>query len=81
MCKNLREALADRLAIVHFKTLVEAVVLFKTLLEVEAMALVDAPVQTPQETLTQVKSEPQFDSLAKRLSKCSIRQLATHCQR
>ena len=44
------------------------------------MALVDAPVQTPQETLTQVKSESQFDRLAKRLSKCSIRQLATHYQ-
>ena len=75
------QALADRLAVVHFKTLVEAVVLFKTLVEVEAMALVDAPFQTPQETLTQVKSEPQFDRLAKRLSKCSIRQLPKHCER
>ena len=45
------------------------------------MALVDASFQTPQETLTQVKSESEFDRLAKRLSKCSIRQLATHCKR
>ena len=45
------------------------------------MALGDTPLQTPQETLTQVKSEAQFDRLAKRLSKCSIRQLATHYQR
>ena len=59
------QALADRLAVVHFKTLVAAVVLFKTMVEVEAMALVDAPFQTPQEILSQVNSEPQFDRLAK----------------
>ena len=53
----------------------------ETLVKMEAMALVDTPFQTPQEKLTQVKSEAQFDRLAKRLSKCSIRQLATHCQR
>ena len=53
----------------------------ETLVKVEAMALVDTPFQTPQETLTQVKSEEQFDRLATRLSKWSIRQLATHWQR
>ena len=51
-----------------------------TLVKMEAMALVDTPFQTPQEKLTQVKSKAQFDRLAKRLSKWSIRQLATHCQ-
>ena len=45
------------------------------------MALVDTPFQTPQETLTQVKSEAQLDRLAKRISKCSIRQLVTNYQR
>ena len=53
----------------------------ETLDKVDAMALVDTPLQTPQEKLTQVKSEAQFHRLAKRLSKWSIRQLATHCQR
>ena len=45
------------------------------------MALVHTPFQTPQETVTQVNSEAQMDRLAKRLSKCSIRQLATDYQR
>ena len=53
----------------------------ETLVKVKAMVLVDTPFQTPQEKLTEVKSEAQFDTLAKRLSKWSIRQLATHCQR
>ena len=53
----------------------------ETLVKVEAMVLVDTPLQTPQEKLTQVKSEAQFDRAAKRLSKWSIRQQATHCQR
>ena len=53
----------------------------ETLVKVKAMALVDTPFQTPEETLTQVKSESQFDRLAKRLSRWTIRQLATHCQR
>ena len=53
----------------------------QTLVKVEAKALADTPFQTTQETLTQVKSEAQLDRLAKRLSKCSIRQLATHYQR
>ena len=53
----------------------------ETLVKVEAMALEDTPFQTPQEKLTQVKSEDQFDRLAKRLSKWSIRQPATHCHR
>ena len=53
----------------------------ETLVKVEAIALVDTPLQTPQEKLTQVKSEAQFDRLAKRFSKWSIRQPATHCQR
>ena len=53
----------------------------ETLVKVDAMALVDTPFQTPQEKLTKVKSEAQFHRLAKRLSKWSIRQLATHCQR
>ena len=53
----------------------------ETLVKVEAMALVDTPSQTPQEKLTQVKSEAQFDRVAKRLSKWSIKQLATHCHR
>ena len=46
-------------------------------LRLRPMVLADAPFQTTQETLTQVKSEAQFDRLAKRLSKCSVRQLAT----
>ena len=50
-------------------------------LRLRPMVLADAPFQTTQETLTQVKSEAQFERLAKRLSKCSIRQLATHYQR
>ena len=41
----------------------------ETLVKVEAMALVNTPLQTPQEKLTQVKSEAQFDRGAKRLSK------------
>ena len=53
----------------------------ETLVKVEAMALVDTPLQTPREKLTQVKSEDLFDRLAKRLSKWSIRQPATYCQR
>ena len=53
----------------------------ETLVKVKAMALADTPLQTTLETLTQVKSEAQFDRLAKRLSNCSIRQLATHYQR
>ena len=53
----------------------------ETLVKVDAMALVDTLFQTPQEKLTQVKSEAQLHRLAKRLSKWSIRQLATHCQR
>ena len=53
----------------------------ETLVKVEATALVDTPLQTPQEKLTQVKSEAHFDRLAKRLSKWSIRQQATHWQR
>ena len=32
-----------------------------TLVKVEAMVLVDKPLQTRQEKLTQVKSEAQFD--------------------
>ena len=53
----------------------------ETLVKVEAIVLVDTPLQTPQEKLTQVKSEAQFDREAKRLSKWSIRQPITHCQR
>ena len=41
----------------------------ETLVKVEAMVLVDTLFQTPQEKLTQLKSEDQFDRLAKRLSK------------
>ena len=48
-----------------------------TLVKVDAMVLADAPFQTTQETLSQVKSEAQFERLAKRLSKCSIRQHTT----
>ena len=60
---------------------IEMQTLGDTLVKVEAMALAGTPFQTTQETLTQVKSEAQFERLAKRLSKCSIRQLATHYQR
>ena len=53
----------------------------ETLVEVKANAVVDTQFKTPQETLTQVKSEAHFNRLAKRVSKWRITQLATHCQR
>ena len=74
-CKVLVDALVVRLAEVKMQTLGEALV------EVEAKELVDTSFETPQEKHTQLNSEAHFDRLAKRLSECKIRQLATHCQR
>ena len=53
----------------------------ETLLELQAKAPVVTILQTCQELLTQIKSEELIDRLAKRVSKYSIRQLVTHCQK
>ena len=53
----------------------------ETLVELEAKAPVVTIFQTCQETLIQIKSEELIDRLAKRVSKCRIRQLVTHCQK
>ena len=53
----------------------------ETLVELEAKAPVVTIFQTSQETLIQIKSEELIDRLAKRVSKCRIRQLVTHCQK
>ena len=69
------DTLAVRLPEMGMQTLGE------TLVEVEANVVVDIPFTTPQEALTQAKSEAHFERLAKRVSKWRITQLATHCQR
>ena len=62
-CKALVDTLAVSIADMEMQTLGE------TLVKVQAMVLVDTPLQTPQEKLTQVKSEAQLDRAAKKLSK------------
>ena len=53
----------------------------KTLVEVEAKALVDTLFETREDTLTQVRSKTLLDRLPKRVSKRRSRQMVTHYQR
>ena len=76
---NACKAMVDTLAVTL--TEMEMQTLGKTLVKVEAKALVDTPFKTRQETLTQVNSEAHFKRLARRLSRWRIRKLPTHCQK
>ena len=57
------DTLAVRLGEMGMQTLPE------TLVKAKANEVVHTPFKTPQETLTEVQSEPLFDRLAKRVSK------------
>ena len=67
--------MAGRLVEMEMQTLGE------TLVELEAKAPVVTILQTCQEPLSQIKSEKLIDRVAKRVSKCRIRQLVTHCEK
>ena len=73
--KKLVDTLAGRLVEMEMQTLGE------TLIELQAKAPVVTILQTCLEALTQIKSEKLIDRLAKRVSKWSIRQLVTHCEK
>ena len=74
-CKKLVDTLAGRLVEMEMQTLGE------TLIELQAKARIVTILQTCLEPLTQIKSEKLIDRLAKRVSKWSIRQLVTHCEK
>ena len=67
--------MAGRLVEMEMQTLSE------TLIELQAKAPVVTILQTCLAALTQIKSEKLIDRLAKRVSKWSIRQLVTHCEK